>query len=108
MRNTQERLLMMHSRADGIRRQRAQTGMRVMGALSGALMVCLIVVMHQVTNVHQALVTGEGTGSSLLSESAGGYVLIAVIAFFLGAIITALAIRYRKQGGADQSERKKE
>ena len=78
--------------------------MRAMGALSGALVVCLIVVMYQVTNVHQTLMTGGGTGSSLLSESAGGYVLIAVIAFFTGAIITALAIRYRKRGGTDQSD----
>ena len=97
MRSTQDRLLMMHSRAEEMRRQREQAQMRVMGVISGALMVCLIAVMHQVTNVHQAFMTGEGTGSSLLSESAGGYVLVAVIAFFAGSIITVMAIRYRKK-----------
>lgn len=108
MRNTQDRLLAMHTRAEEIRRQREKIGMRVMGAISGALMVCLVVVMHQVTDVHQTLITGQGEGTSLLSESAGGYILIAVIAFFLGAMITALAIRYRKLDGRDQGGDKPE
>ena len=105
MRSEEERILLMHARAEEIRQQREQTGMRVMGALSGALAVCLVFVMHQVTNVHQALITGEGAGSSLLSESAGGYVLIAVIAFFTGAMITALAIRYRKRNCKDHEDK---
>ena len=38
-------------------------------------------------------------GSSLLSESAGGYVLAAVLAFFAGVIITVLIVRKRNKNG---------
>lgn len=106
MRSEEERLLQMHARAAEIRRQREQTGIRIAGVLSATLMICLVVVIHQVADAHQALMTGQGTGSSLLAESAGGYVLIAVAAFFTGAIITAAAIRYRSQEGKDQNDSK--
>lgn len=106
MRSADERLLRMHTRAAEIRRQREQTAIRILGVLSGALTVCLIFVMHKVTDVHQALISGNGTGSSLLSESAGGYILIAVAAFFAGAMITVIAVRYRKQGAKEENEKR--
>ena len=103
MRSTEDRLLMMHARAEEIKRRREQTGMRIVKALSGGLTVCLVFVMYKVMETHHALISGQGAGSSLLSESAGGYVLVAVAAFFIGAIITALAIHYRKHKGKDRS-----
>lgn len=37
------------------------------------------------------------TGATLLGDSAGGYVLAAVIAFTLGVIVTAILYRNRKR-----------
>ena len=45
----------------------------------------------------ESAVEGQFTGASMLSESAGGYVLIAVIAFFAGVIITAVLLRSRRK-----------
>lgn len=95
----------MHARAEEIRRQREKTVMRVLGTLSGFLMICLVAVMHQVNNMHSGVMTVHGTGTSLLSENAGAYVLIAVTAFFAGGIITAMAIRYRKRDSKEQNDK---
>ncbi len=105
MKTTEERLLKMHQRADEIKRHRELTGIGILGTLSGALLIGLIVVMQQTRGIHHTVITGQSTGSSLLSDSVGGYVLIAVIAFLAGTIITAVAIRSRNRGRQDQGTR---
>ena len=51
-------------------------------------------------------VTSAGSvyGSFLLSREAGGYVLIALIAFVLGVTVTLLCLRYRKKQDATKDE----
>ena len=95
MRNTEENLSRMHARAAELRRKSNRTRTGIAGAVSGALAICLVFVMHQIQSVGHGIIGGQTTGSSLLSDSAGGYVLVAVVAFAAGVAITALIYKYR-------------
>ena len=98
MRTAEEQLRRMHMRAAEIKREEDRSRLRALGSLSGVLLVCLVVVMQQLQSLHHEILTGQSTGSSLLDESAGGYVLAAVIAFLAGVIITAVIYKKRNRG----------
>lgn len=95
MRDTEDRLTKMHRRAAEIKRKEDRSRLRVLGSLSGGLMVCLVVAMQQLGSMHHEMLTGQNTGSSLLDASAGGYVMAAVIAFVAGVIITVVVYKRR-------------
>lgn len=59
-----------------------------------AVLVLGITVMPEKLAVTSA---GSVYGSFLLSREAGGYVLIALIAFVLGVAVTLLCLHYRKK-----------
>ena len=108
MRNREERITRMHARAAEIERKANRRRSGILGAASGALMVCLLIVVQHLRHMHHGILSEQNTGSSLLADSVGGYVLIAVIAFVLGTTITALIINYRKKrrGTGDDTEEK--
>lgn len=95
---TEEKLNRMHQRAAEIKRQEDRSRLRALGSLSGVLLVCLVVVLQQLQSLHHEMLMGQSTGSSLLDESAGGYVLAAVIAFIAGVIITTVIYKNRNRG----------
>ena len=95
MRNTEEKLTRMHRRAAEIKRQEDKFRLRILGSLSCVLLVGLVVTMQQLQSMQHEMLTGHGTGSSLLDASTGGYVLAAVIAFITGVIITAVIYKWR-------------
>ncbi|MBR6444685.1 MAG: hypothetical protein IKS63_04585 [Firmicutes bacterium] len=97
MRNADERITKMHARAAELRRHADRTRSKIFGSISAALAVCLVFVVHQIQSAGHGIMAGQNTGSSMLSDSAGGYVLIAVIAFVAGTVITALIIKHRKR-----------
>lgn len=102
MRNAEERLMRMHERAADLKRSRDKTVIRIMGTVSAVLMICLVVLIQQLQSMQSGIMTGQNTGSSMLDESTGGYVMIAVIAFTIGAVITALIFRYRNKDDNDR------
>lgn len=97
MRNTEERIRRLHIRANEIERLRERRQLAGLGSASAFLGILLISVIFRISDLSQSLTGDQFTGSSLLSESAGGYVLAAVIAFFAGVIITVLLIRSRRR-----------
>lgn len=96
MRDTEERLVRMHQRAAAIKRQEDMSRLKVLGSLSGVLLVCLVIALQQLQNMHHEIMIDQSTGSSLLEDSVGGYVLTAIIAFFAGVIITVVIHKYRR------------
>ena len=98
MRSTEERLIRMHERAAAIKRQEDKSRLKILGSLSAALLVCLVVAVQQLQTMHHGILSGQNTGSSLLDDSAGGYVLAAVIAFIVGVTVTVVIFRYRNRG----------
>lgn len=96
MRTAEERLEILHNRADQLIKKRETAWRRGLGGASGALAICLVALIS-VYEEGGHRITGSGyAGTSLLSESAGGYVIIAVIAFAVGVAVTAALIKYRK------------
>ncbi len=98
MRSAEDRLTRMHERAAAIKRQKDKSGLRILGSLSVGLMVCLVIVMQQLQSMHHEIFEGQTTGTSLLDDSVGGYVLVAVLAFIAGTAITAVIFRHRNKG----------
>ena len=96
MRDTEERLVRMHQRAAEIKRQEDMSRLKVLGSLSGGLLVCLVIALQQVQNMHHEIMIDQSTGSSLLDDNVGGYVLAAIMAFFAGVIITVVICKYRR------------
>lgn len=52
-----------------------------------------------------ALVQGMN-GATLLSESAGGYVFVAVVSFFAAVVFTLLCVRLHERNGRMANEKK--
>lgn len=98
MRNAEEKLNRMHIRAAEIKRKEDLSRLRVLGSLSGGLLICLVAVLQQLQRMQNEILIDQSTGSSLLDESAGGYVLAAIAAFFAGVIITAAIYKFRNRG----------
>ncbi len=97
MKTETERIEELHKRARKLRREQDKRGLMLSGGASALLTVLLIAVMLRTDRVYQSI-TGSGfAGASLLSESAGGYVLAAVIAFFVGVILTVVIYKSRKK-----------
>ena len=74
---------------------------RITGALAAAATALIAVLVIGMGTVGKTGHTGAASayGSFLLAEEAGGYVLVAVLAFALGAIVTGLVCRHRMKKG---------
>ena len=97
MKTQEERMSMLHKRAGEIERQKNREMAACWGGISACLSVLLVSCVVMAENAMHDAAGTQMSGSSLLGESAGGYVLAAVIAFFVGVIITALIFRYRNR-----------
>ncbi len=99
MKTAQERIESMHWRAAQLRRRRENAALGQLGAVCGMLALCLIGMAVGMSQAHTGISPGAYTGTAMLFESAGGYVLVGVIAFMAGVALTAALIRRRKRKG---------
>lgn len=97
MRGTDERMALVAARAMALDRQRERREAAGLSALSGGLLTALLVTIGQLSGACHDPLAGELTGASLLAESAGGYVLVAVLSFAAAVIVTTLCFRYRRK-----------
>ena len=78
-----------------MKKQQEKQKLTIWGSVSGALAVFLIVLTIQLVGSSHAIGYSGLSGSSMLNESAGGYVLVAIAAFAAGVVLTTLIRRYR-------------
>ena len=97
MRTQEDRIRQLHIRAAEIQRQDDRRKTAGLGGFCIGTFAILIVSLVSLNNELQNAIDIDLQGSSLLSESAGGYVLVAVLAFFAGVIITAVCYKLRKK-----------
>ena len=94
----QEQFEQILARSDTLRKKRDRRVTGVLTASATALTVLIVICIGTVGNMTPA---GQASayGSFLLDAKAGGYVLIAVLAFALGAVLTGLLLirRHRTQ-----------
>ncbi len=108
MRTQEERIEALHRRARELEKQRCGRQMAGLGGISVFLAALLTFVVQMTDQKPQSFREDQFAGSSLLSESAGGYVLAAVIAFFAGVVITAVCIRMRQRKSEKTQREQKE
>ena len=97
MRTDQERLSLLYKRAGQLRRRRDRILMRAWCGVSTSLLICLLCLTTWFSGGRHSITADMDTATSLLSASAGGYVLAAVIAFMAGVIVTAAIIWKRER-----------
>jgi hypothetical protein len=97
MRTQEERIRQLHIRAAELQRQAEKRKTAGWGGFCTCLFAMLLVCMVRMNDEFQNAVDIDLQGSSLLSESAGGYVLAAVLAFFAGVIITTVIYQRRRK-----------
>ena len=96
MRSAGERIKELHHRAHKLEQQRAGRQAAIFGGISAVLLAALVFAAWRISGGAANLANETFAGASLLDSSAGGYVLAAVIAFFVGVIITVVIFRFRK------------
>ncbi len=92
MRTDKERILLLHKRA---RKLKDQNMLKIWGSVSAGLLAVLLAVIVEIDVPLQSVLSSGYAGSSLLGESAGGYVLVAVISFIAAVCLTVYCIRKR-------------
>ena len=100
MRTPEERVAALHLRMAALRERKERRKTAALGAGCASLALCLMLLIFG-GGAGRGSTAGEYTGATLLFEDAGPYVLLALIAFMAGVIITVLCIRYRKKRGQD-------
>lgn len=99
----EERVKALHERMNAKKRSREKRKTAVIGALSAALSVCLILLIFA-GGAHTGSSAGMYSGAMMLFGEAGGYVLAAVAAFMAGVVVTVLIIRKRKRDRQKEGE----
>jgi len=84
-------------RSSEIRRKRERRFLHAMTGLSCVLIGALAVLIPLLSGAGPEQGTPTVMGSFILSAQAGGYILVAVIAFVLGIIAAIITERYRKR-----------
>lgn len=91
---TDEALKEITRRGAEIKRKRDQ---KITGILSAASLLCVISIIMTASFFSGSQVSGEQTvyGSFVLSAETGGYVLVAVLGFALGVVVTCIVRHFR-------------
>ena len=97
----EERVASLHTRMDALRRARERRKAGVTGAAVLTLTGCLILLIGSAGTGGPVRTAGLYSGATLLFADAGAYVLVAVIAFMTGVIVTAVLMRRRAKREKD-------
>lgn len=104
MKDREAKLDEIFRRAEAVRRRQEENWTRLLGGATVALALALIVMIGGFAG-RGAEIHGTALGAFLLGPEAGGYVLVALLAFMLGVAAALLAQRHRRM---KQREEKKE
>ena len=109
MMTTEERLISLNTRMHARRRQKERRKTAALCSACAGLSLCLVLLVFGEGKAHAGGTAGQYSGTTVLFESAGGYVLLAIVAFMAGVIITTALIRKRNsEAEADKQEKKEE
>ena len=93
----EKRLYLLHQRAWKLNKKKNKRTL-IFSAIQSTLLLCLLIVLTiSFGSLPEGMYATQYVGASMLDESAGGYVLVAVIAFSVGVIITTVIQRYLKK-----------
>ena len=102
MRTTEEIIRAAHERAHAVQRRNDNTRTAVTGAACAALAGCLVFLVARFGGAQHEILPSEYSGASLLADGAGGYVLVGLVAFMAGAVVTTLIRRGRRKKDGEE------
>ena len=103
-----EMLTEIKKRSHRITVMRNYRAIRLLSGLAGGLFITLVAMIIYIPK-GTAMASGNSMyGSLLLGMENGGYVLVAFVAFVIGAIVTLLCLRYRKMRDCTEDDKKNE
>ena len=108
MRSNEKRISLLHERAEQLRKERDLRTLRASGGISCALIIALSVSLSIFRSGQAGYAGSNFTGASLLSEGTGMYVIVGIVSFMLGVVITVIFKRYaadRDKLSQDKTER---
>ena len=94
MKESEMRIRLVHQRAKELQQKAEWNRLRRSAGISSFLCIALIAVFSFLGLHSTSYANGSYTGSLLLSESTGGYVLVGVAAFMAGVMITVIIKKY--------------
>ena len=97
----EKRVQELHRRMAERKRKKANARTAAAGVCSLLLFAGLFALIGSTGLMHQGSTAGLYSGATLLFESAGGYVLAALLAFMAGVLVTVLIMRRQ---GKEQKE----
>ena len=106
MYDTKERVIRAKQRADRLVQKRDKRIIRGLSSLCIVLSCCLAGVIGKLGEGSGGAVVQGMNGATLLSESTGGYVLVAVISFLVAVVFTLLCVRLHERNGCMTKEKK--
>lgn len=99
MKTYEQRIMLMHLRAEKIQKKKDAIGMAVSGISSVLILVFLIGFVSLTDGSLHAVSEAGFSGNSMLADSAGGYVLVGVIAFIVAVVFTLACLKIKDKGG---------
>lgn len=110
MRTSEERVQELHQRMDSLKQKRSLRRYRIQCAVLCAACLAIVVAMAFAiagTEVQPPVLQPGGSSASIFADQAAlGYVVIAVLAFFLGVFFTIFCFRIRKHREEQEHDRK--
>lgn len=99
MKTYEQRIMLMHLRAEKIQKKKDAIWMAVSGISSVLILVFLIGFVSLTDGSLHAVGEAGFSGNSMLADSAGGYVLVGVIAFIVAVVFTLACLKMKDKGG---------
>lgn len=104
MRGTIERAALVHARVQALELQKRRRNLAGLSALSASLSILLFGAIGMLSGSGHSPPPGQMAGASLLSGSAGGYVLVAVLSFSAAVAFTTLCYRLKRRHDAPRGD----
>ena len=98
MLTAEEKVEVLHTRMKVRQQKREKRKLSVLCAACTALSLSLFLIIYNCETSHFAGTSGLYSGATMLFGDSGFYVLIALIAFMAGVLMTVLYTRYGKHG----------
>ena len=109
LRTPEERIRAMHSRAAELGKQQEVRRARVISAIAAGASFAAVIIMAIAVSGVSGIISepgngGDFTGSILSGSPALGYIVVGIVAFMLGAAVTALGIRINRLNKENSGE----
>ena len=105
MRTSEERVQELHRRMDDMKKEKERRVFRIEAAAAGVLSLAAVIVMalliSRMPMIGPEAQEAGAAGSIFANNVSLGYIVVALLAFFLGTVVTVFCVRIKKQKGLE-------